>query len=127
MILCIAIKASFLCFRFLKTNMGSFLMRSPRDEPLLVGDLVSHLSQLYVPTYLEGFALRGSRTMELFSRRKKTNTHICPIVKQILSLSFMKGILKFWPHLYFLIFDDWVRAADLWCHWCQLCQLTPSK
>ena len=28
------------CRKFLKTNMGSFLMRSPRDEPLLVGDLV---------------------------------------------------------------------------------------
>ena len=27
------------CRKFLKTNMGSFLMRSPRDEPLLVGDL----------------------------------------------------------------------------------------
>ena len=27
------------CRKFLKTNMGSFLMRSQRDEPLLVGDL----------------------------------------------------------------------------------------
>ena len=27
------------CRKFLKTNMGSFLMRSTRDEPLLVGDL----------------------------------------------------------------------------------------
>ena len=25
--------------KFLKTNMGSFLMRSTRDEPLLIGDL----------------------------------------------------------------------------------------
>jgi len=30
------------CRKFLKTNMGSFLMRSTRDEPLLIGDL--HLS-----------------------------------------------------------------------------------
>ena len=27
------------CRKFLKTNMGSFLMRSSRDEPLLIGDL----------------------------------------------------------------------------------------
>ena len=27
------------CRKFLKTNMGSFLMRSTRDEPLLIGDL----------------------------------------------------------------------------------------
>ena len=27
------------CRKFLKTNMGSFLMRSARDEPLLIGDL----------------------------------------------------------------------------------------
>ena len=27
------------CRKFLKTNMGSFLMRSQRDEPLLLGDL----------------------------------------------------------------------------------------
>jgi hypothetical protein len=25
------------CRKFLKTNMGSFLMRSARDEPLLIG------------------------------------------------------------------------------------------
>ncbi len=34
------------CRKFLLTNMGSFLMRSPRDEPLLVGDL--HLSVRHV-------------------------------------------------------------------------------
>jgi hypothetical protein len=27
------------CRKFLKTNMGSFLMRSARDEPLLIGKL----------------------------------------------------------------------------------------
>lgn len=40
------------CRKFLKTNMGSFLMRSPRDEPLLVGDLhltVNHLQGLTRP------------------------------------------------------------------------------
>jgi len=30
----------------LQTNMGSFLMRSPRDEPLLVGDLVFRVDRL---------------------------------------------------------------------------------
>ena len=34
------------CRKFLKTNMGSFLMRSPRDEPLLVGDLVFRVHNL---------------------------------------------------------------------------------
>lgn len=34
------------CRKFLKTNMGSFLMRSPRDEPLLVGDLIFKVSRL---------------------------------------------------------------------------------
>ena len=34
------------CRKFLKTNMGSFLMRSTRDEPLLVGDLHLKLQQL---------------------------------------------------------------------------------
>ena len=40
------------CRNFLKTNMGSFLMRSPRDEPLLVGDLhftIQHLQGLTRP------------------------------------------------------------------------------
>ena len=43
------------CRKFLKTNMGSFLMRSPRDEPLLVGDLhfkVNHLQGLTRPADL---------------------------------------------------------------------------
>merc|ERR1719384_371271 len=31
----------------LQTNMGSFLMRSPRDEPLLVGDLVFRVDRLF--------------------------------------------------------------------------------
>lgn len=34
------------CRKLLKTNMGSFLMRSPRDEPLLVGDLVFKVHSL---------------------------------------------------------------------------------
>ena len=34
------------CRKFLKTNMGSFLMRSPRDEPLLCGDLHFHVTSL---------------------------------------------------------------------------------
>ncbi len=34
------------CRKFLKTNMGSFLMRSPRDEPLLVGDLIFQVQSL---------------------------------------------------------------------------------
>ncbi|TRY69534.1 hypothetical protein TCAL_12885 [Tigriopus californicus] len=34
------------CRKFLKTNMGSFLMRSPRDEALLVGDLHLNLHHL---------------------------------------------------------------------------------
>ena len=29
------------CRKFLKTNMGSFLMRSARDEPLLIGESIS--------------------------------------------------------------------------------------
>ena len=33
--------------KYLKTNMGSFLMRSSRDEPLLVGDLVLKVKGLY--------------------------------------------------------------------------------
>lgn len=43
------------CRKFLKTNMGSFLMRSPRDEPLLVGDLhfkIHHLQGLTRPSDL---------------------------------------------------------------------------
>ena len=43
------------CRKFLHTNMGSFLMRSPRDEDLLVGDLhftVSHLQGLTRPADL---------------------------------------------------------------------------
>ena len=43
------------CRKFLKTNMGSFLMRSPRDESLLVGDLhfnVTALQGLTRPTDL---------------------------------------------------------------------------
>ena len=41
------------CRKFLKTNMGSFLMRSTRDEPLLIGDLhlaVGSLGGLTRPT-----------------------------------------------------------------------------
>merc|ERR1719210_745890 len=34
------------CRQLLKTNMGSFLMRSPRDEPLLCGDLHFHVTSL---------------------------------------------------------------------------------
>jgi hypothetical protein len=34
------------CRKFLKTNMGSFLMRSTRDEPLLVGDLLFKVNSL---------------------------------------------------------------------------------
>uniref|UniRef100_A0A0K2TVS8 Active breakpoint cluster regionrelated proteinlike [Megachile rotundata] n=1 Tax=Lepeophtheirus salmonis TaxID=72036 RepID=A0A0K2TVS8_LEPSM len=34
------------CRKLLKTNMGSFLMRSPRDEPLLFGDLHFTVSSL---------------------------------------------------------------------------------
>jgi len=34
------------CRKFLKTNMGSFLMRSTRDEPLLIGDLHLVLNNL---------------------------------------------------------------------------------
>ena len=34
------------CRKFLKTNMGSFLMRSPRDEALLCGDLHFHVTSL---------------------------------------------------------------------------------
>ena len=35
------------CRKYLKTNMGSFLMRSPRAEPLLVGDLVFKVNNLF--------------------------------------------------------------------------------
>lgn len=47
------------CRKFLVTNMGSFLMRSPRDEPLLVGDLhlrVAHLQGLTRPADLHAVA-----------------------------------------------------------------------
>eukprot|EP00095_Tigriopus_kingsejongensis_P006139 maker-scaffold98_size375582-snap-gene-2.42 protein:Tk06139 transcript:maker-scaffold98_size375582-snap-gene-2.42-mRNA-1 annotation:"breakpoint cluster region protein" len=53
------------CRKFLKTNMGSFLMRTPRDEALLVGDLhlnLHHLQGLTRPTDLYVVIEVDSRT-----------------------------------------------------------------
>ena len=45
------------CRKFLKTNMGSFLMRSQRDEPLLLGDLHFSVYGLQGPDSKEKFEL----------------------------------------------------------------------
>ena len=59
------------CRKFLKTNMGSFLMRSPRDEPLLVGDLVT--TSLFF-NFLNGIASRN----HLISRRANSYSYLAP-------------------------------------------------
>ena len=63
------------CRKFLKTNMGSFLMRSSRDEQLLVGDLVfrvSHLQGLTRPCDL--FVVVEVDSYGHFFRKSKTRT-----------------------------------------------------
>ena len=61
--------------RSLATNMGSFLMRSPRDEPLLVGDLhlaVNHLQGLTRASDL--FVVAEVDSYGHFFRKAKTRT-----------------------------------------------------
>ncbi len=63
------------CRRSLATNMGSFLMRSPRDEPLLVGDLhlaVTHLHGLTRPSDL--FVVAEVDSYGHYFRKAKTRT-----------------------------------------------------
>ena len=46
------------CRQLLKTNMGSFLMRSVRDEPLLVGDLHFKIHSLQGTDYMHNLWYR---------------------------------------------------------------------
>ena len=62
------------CRKFLKTNMGSFLMRSPRDESLLVGDLhlnINFLQGLTRPTNL--YVVVEVDSYGHYFRKAKTN------------------------------------------------------